>query len=229
VGSLVLARPAQGEVVYTPTNITIKTFHGRPKDVFSLDLNNDGVIDFTLTLQVGVIPCVLGGFGALSFVDEIPANRNGVEGVLPSALKRGDSIGSSQTFYAGSRQLRRYDGCNGGHVSGEFGAAKAYLGLMLQSMGKTYYGWARLSVIADATEASVTLTGYAYETTPGEPINAGQTTGTMNEMNEDSSGGAYLITPIPDTVQPVFVRTLTLADPGVLWRRIEPGWRTIRK
>jgi hypothetical protein len=45
--------------------------------------------------------------------------------------------------------------------------------------GETYYGWALLSVSATTKgtnpQAVVTLKGYAYETSPGVPINAGQT------------------------------------------------------
>jgi hypothetical protein len=37
--------------------------------------------------------------------------------------------------------------------------------------GQTYYGWASL----DVGQNTATLTGYAYEASPGMPINARQT------------------------------------------------------
>ena len=50
-----------------------------------------------------------------------------------------------------------------------------YLGLMFQINGETHYGWALLSVENTKKGLLVKLSGYAYETTPGTPINAGQT------------------------------------------------------
>jgi hypothetical protein len=56
---------------------------------------------------------------------------------------------------------------------------EGYLGLMFQIEGETYYGWALLSMIVTAKGAKpkvvVTLKGYAYQTTPGVPIDAVQT------------------------------------------------------
>lgn len=53
----------------------------------------------------------------------------------------------------------------------------AYLGLKIVIEGKTHYGWARLSVQSPGHGVEFSkafLTGYAYETIPNKPINAGK-------------------------------------------------------
>jgi hypothetical protein len=42
-----LAQPAQAEIVYTPANVTIG-----PNQSYALDLNHDGIIDFTIMNQI---------------------------------------------------------------------------------------------------------------------------------------------------------------------------------
>ena len=161
VGLLGLAWPAEAEIVYTPTNIRIGSS-------YNLDLNNDGVTDFTFTvtsLQICDPPgrnCVLWVY---SFV-ETPASGNGVEGAPPARLTRGDRIVPNQIFYGGTGTMACLR-C-GGDWWGEHG----FLGLSLQIDGETHYGWANVAV--NSVTGVVTLRGYAYETIASMPINAGQ-------------------------------------------------------
>lgn len=80
------AMPAEGEVVYTPTNTPI--LMGTP---VSLDLNNDGVIDFTLSNNAGprrppsCSPCTFGEHGSLK-VSPLQAG-NEIWGVSSSVYK----------------------------------------------------------------------------------------------------------------------------------------------
>lgn len=223
VGFLTLGQPAaQAAVVYTPTNVTISAGILHTYGQYGLDLNNDGVIDFTI--RVGYEPtvrCRDGSSRVVTFAEEIPAAGNDAVGAPPAALEKGDPIGPSQTFHAQVGVLRAYSECTL-RWYGAFGGQERYLGLRFQINGKTHYGWARLTAFASGYEARSTVTGYAYETTPGEPINAGQTSGTINEMDEDSSGGASLTNPTPDPVRPVSLRALALWDRGILCRRKEP-------
>jgi hypothetical protein len=48
-----------------------------------------------------------------------------------------------------------------------------YLGLRFMINGETHYGWARMTITKGILHA--VLTGYAYETIPNKPLNAGQT------------------------------------------------------
>jgi hypothetical protein len=62
------------------------------------------------------------------------------------------------------------------------------------------------------------LTGYAYETSPGKGIVAGQTKG-MDDSNIEQPD-AVLTTPIPDSPQPATLGALAMGAPGLpIWRR----------
>lgn len=50
-----------------------------------------------------------------------------------------------------------------------------FLGLKINVNGQVYYGWARLSVKVTNRVASLTIKDYAYESTPGTAILAGNT------------------------------------------------------
>lgn len=226
VGLLALALPAEARIVYTATNVTIKAYILHTQAMYGLDLNNDGVIDVTLSAgYVRLIPCVGGGWGPQAYAGETPAPGNGAEGP-PAALEKGDLIGPSQTYHAQRGELEAYYGCSGDRF-GAFGSQERYLGLMLRIHGETHYGWARLSVIANGAEASTTVTGYAYETTPGTPINAGQTTGAEDASAlrpgvaypKDSGPGAS----VSDPTQAVSSGMLALSEEVPVWRRKEPA------
>lgn len=118
VGLLAVAWPAEAEIVYTPTNITIEPNSECGSSYcnasYNLDLNNDGVIDFTISASrqpsggfiydCGALPTLVPLF--TFSVSEMPASGNGAEGSPPAALSGGDQIGPSQTFYAGQGTLR---------------------------------------------------------------------------------------------------------------------------
>jgi hypothetical protein len=161
VGLLALARPTEAEIVHTHTNITIG-----PNASYNLDLNNDGVTDFTLTITAyrvcDPMPPVSCFWLYYSFV-ETPASGNGAEGSPPTNLVKGDQIGPSQSFYGGTGTIE----CCGNPIG-----LKGYLGLSFQIDGETHYGWAKISV--NMKTGVVTLVSYAYETIANMPINAGQ-------------------------------------------------------
>ena len=51
------------------------------------------------------------------------------------------------------------------------GYAEGYVGVMVSLDGQMHYGWVRISVAADGS--TVTIMDFAYEATPGVPIDAG--------------------------------------------------------
>jgi hypothetical protein len=182
VGLLALALPAEAQIVYTPTNITIGL-----NSSYNLDVNNDGVTDFTITTE---------DFGYLQppwlllngSVSETAASENGA---LIGPLSEGDEIGPDQVFSGGTADLESFSrkcskqkggGCWYKH-SGPWAVdlkGKRYLGLSFQRNGETYYGWVQLTLLIppapwEGSVEGVKLSGYAYESTPGVPINAGQT------------------------------------------------------
>ena len=206
-----LTQPSEAKIVYTKANVHI----GR-NGIYNLDLNNDGITDFTIWRRDGKCP----SYGGES---ETPANGNGAEGAPPEALSKGDPIGPSQTFYGGSGGMYWYERNNkcqpigGGGTWWNLPKGAHYLGLMFQIGGKAHYGWARL-----VGRAPTTLTGYAYETKPGKAIEAGQTR-EADESDEESFGPSASMTfPIPDRPQPASLGMPALGAQGVpLWRRKE--------
>ena len=237
VGLLVLARPADAEVVYTPTNITIG-----PNARYNLDLNNDGITDFTISsfFQGDSGPCGA-PLHATASVAERPASGNGAAGSPPSALGAGDHIGPKQSFYRGTGTLEsdvmtRYEFCEiQNDYSGKWRRSLRYLGLALQINGETYYGWAELQIMwvphfggTPFTAFAATLTGYAYETIPGMKINAGQTTeadgSSALSPGPANRGDSGLVASATDPMQAVSVGTLARGAQEVpLWRRKEPA------
>jgi hypothetical protein len=174
-----LASSAKAEIVYHSADIGISN------GTYNLDVNGDGVTDFTIasTFRTGG-SC---GTGCTLFwsrrLDETPASGNGA---IVGPLRSGQEIGpnevfdGSQAFMSGVSVDRycRFTCKAETFYLGSWLGKTGYLGLSFQVNGQTYYGWARLSCGGKQLGAAGTgtLLGYAYETIPGKAILAGQTT-----------------------------------------------------
>jgi hypothetical protein len=183
VGMLGLAQPAEAKIVYTPANIPI-TVNGAPVQI---DLNHDGVIDFTIADASGTCEHA----------------RKGIHGNLGCSFasfyavpaQNGNEIGSSQTFNGAQCAALLH----AGHIIGagkKFtpdeaimfenvatsanpgpqdcpwtgrGNPGGYLGLKFVVGNDTYYGWA----LVELTHTGPVLAGYAYNDAPGISIKAG--------------------------------------------------------
>jgi len=176
---LAFSEPAEARIVYTTQNITIGPTRGH----YNLDLNHDGVRDFTireyttnstsLWTKLFVAPA---GVNAADIV----ADKRSSYFHLAVALNRGSRIGPSKFRYGGDGTMVFNLWMNGSYDDRGywFNVTDRYLGLQFQIKGKTHYGWARLSVsVGTYLQVNATLTGYAYETIPGKPIIAGKTHG----------------------------------------------------
>jgi len=165
VGMLALASPAEAKIIYTPTDVTIVA-----ADRCRLDLNHDGIADFTLSHW-----SVSLSWTFQSFLSAIPAAGNGVRGCFDAlALKAGAKIGTAASF-CGHLMAAHYPD---GDVGLWRNVKNRYLGLEFKIKGETHYGWARLSVLVEnQIIGTASLTGYAYETLPNRIIIAGQTKG----------------------------------------------------
>lgn len=221
VGMLALAQPAEGKIVYTPAHRVIG-----PKSSYRLDLNHDGITDFTLknSVSCGTDMCFYDLF-------QKPAGDNRAVGyifggqlLLESALTRGVRIGPGKGFPKGTGGLVEIVFSSGGQSTNVFGpwpnTKSRYLGLKLKIRGKAHYGWARFNVKVQRTAITATLTGYAYETIPNKPIVAGKTEGPDgidNNFEQPSSGSLT----VPGRA-PANLGALALGAPGLsAWRREE--------
>jgi len=238
VSLLALAQPTEAKIVYTAANVRIGI-----NQRYDLDLNHDGITDFTLEESRRSYRSVCRRDGRAprgqnkirDLLDAMPDGGNGLEGRIynPNALPKGAHIGGSQSFNnnVGSMAIHTY-GWSWNPFVGRCGqinraggnwlnVTDRYLGLRFILHGETHYGWARLSVqIVTNMGIVTTLTGYAYETIANKAIIAGGTKGADDLASEDFGPGASLTNPIPDTPQPVSLGVLALGAQGVLlWQR----------
>jgi hypothetical protein len=220
-GILGLAQPAEAQIIYTPAHVTIGY-----KGSYSLDLTNDGTIDFILKDEVTA--------NCSTVVDALMAKAalgNAIEGQafrsinLANALKAGETIGASQGFVSPSVGALMGEAYVSGGGFGHFGnwlhVVNRYLGLRFQINGETHFGWARMTVSVNVGTLQSVLTGYAYESQPNTPIVAGQESGQFGRAPVQSpmKGADTSLVPMPPP-QPASLGTLALGAQGLpLWRR----------
>ena len=214
---LALTQSVEAEVVYTPAHHVINA-----NQTYRLDLNQDGTPDFELKNvfntfsgnSAGYLQ-VLPGRNANEVWAAAHAPGCGSEILCAAGLRKGDSVGPTGAFkpdFPGGERMVASDIVSSN--SGSWLNVTRYLGLKFVIEGQTHYGWARLTVTGQRFMITATLTGYAYETTPGKAIFAGATTG-----SEDAESSAPASTP---SSAPTTLAALALGAPGLsMWRRDE--------
>jgi len=207
-GASVAALSPKGiaEVIYTATRDSMV---GNPNGM-NIDLNHDGVIDFNVYSY---------DFSGVSYLQVHP-KVSGNEVVFVSfsgeaaALSPGAYIGPAVKF-SPNATLMAFGYPAVLSVGPWAYARKHYLGLEFMIGGKLHYGWARLNVGSDGAA----LTGYAYETVPNRPIQAGLTHsgddfGTLVPQSLTPEGNS--------TLKNATLGLLAQGAPGLeLWRRKE--------
>jgi hypothetical protein len=183
-GVFCAAQAAEAEVVYTPSNTPItQGFAGGA--LTPLDLNNDGTPDFTFS-NFSYRTHGLGG-SSLKLIPAQPANEvwgtqlTGERRVTAAALPAGVQVGSKGNFASSPQglDLAIVDVSLTSFASGSWlGVETAYLGLEFVINGEVHYGWARVKFVAPGDFSSGSIYGYAFESTPNQPIVTGQTSGT---------------------------------------------------
>jgi hypothetical protein len=185
VSALALVQPAQGSVVVTKTNIQIN-FGNQA----SIDLNKDGVNDFTLAdIGANYDHFFYHTFAAIPLEGgKVMGGNRGVFGPYASALVKGAGIGPSAHFSSspalGQLTVERLAGTASASTFTTYygkwkpGTGVHYLGVKFLIKGATHYGWIRLEMTAGMDG---TVTEYAYETVTNKKITAGQTTDSSDE------------------------------------------------
>jgi hypothetical protein len=207
VSVLALAGVSEATVVYTETYQVTHT--GFP---LYIDLNHDGIKDFLVrtTFYFGSSGSEIGlaasGYrNANNLVAGRRFSRSGYFSSAAFALRAGARIGPKGNFSVPFpfMAVELFDGVGsqysdlGPWVGTGGGVRDRYLGLKFVINGEVHYGWARFSVTLghhrQFDDVSGTLTGYAYETVPDEPIVAGQMAGAdVITMQPETLGGLAL-------------------------------------
>jgi hypothetical protein len=223
---------AEATVVATPANIVVPDGGG----IIQFDINRDGQMDFGLswgnigpagkhrktcssncpppsTSQLKVVPAQV--------ANEVwqTGSKAGFFGsaiYCAAALAPGRRVGPAAKFEPGNKALFWYYANFATFQSacrwGEKGPRDSYMGVkFLDTGGNLHYGWVRVSLAG-----SVTITGYAYETTPNMGITTGVTHGADDARMMEP---AELLAP---GSAPASLGMLALGAPGlVAWRRLE--------
>mgnify|MGYP001330019906 CR=1 FL=1 len=207
VGVLALSQPAEAKIIYTPSNIPIPANGG----AVSVDLNHDGVVDFTFSNIVisgahpgsrpGVRPPE-GTFGVFLFVNPAQGGNgigasNSFAGIECAAeLRPGRNVGPGKNFQSRYLPMSSIFGTYGnpGTQHCEWNGNKGgFLGLKFTVGGNTFYGWAHVTL-----GTVPAITGYAYENVPNTAIVTGATRGP--EERSDASRPLVLPAPQPATL-----------------------------
>jgi hypothetical protein len=183
VVAAVTAVPAAAEVVYTQVNISVPV-----GGYYNIDVNGDGVTDFTLGSKLLQGYCQAGDEYEWSLT-AIPANGNAVViaadhtgANYASSLTKGVPVDTSQSFSTSASLMAElyWGNCGAGTFGEWLNLPARYLGLQFQDEAKqTHYGWAEMSTAAYVDQnghlqTSTILLGFAYETVPGQGILTGQ-------------------------------------------------------
>jgi len=182
VSALALAQPAEARIVYTKTHVVLTGF---PHTSYLLDLNHDGINDFSLS--GGYYFFQSGNAATLRCIPEGSLNgarvpKKGFVMALPAGVRVGPGERFNQSEFMGKVTYVSSPppGFYGPWVNDGRGVKDRYLGLKFMINGRAHYGWARLDVKVRGqyiVGITATLTGYAYETVPNKPIIAGRTKG----------------------------------------------------
>ena len=189
VNLLALARPAEAEIIFTPTHVVIGV---GGLGSYDLDLNSDGLTDFAIHAAhfCNTDQCFYFLFDRMPQGNGIVGtSRGGSWSPEAAVLKPGAPIGPSQKFFGKDVSMASfYFGGGGSSANGNWAnVSNRFLGLSFKINGETHYGWARLSVKDSNLKIKAVLTGYAYETTPNHPIRAGQEAGDVDPSASDAT------------------------------------------
>jgi hypothetical protein len=200
VGAMAFLPRAEAEVVFTKTWVPITP----NTSITNLDLNNDGIVDFTISNFNK--SCSSNSRCFEEIMNALAQNSgNAVWGTnsYAAALGSGVSVGSKGKFepghqFMGSEQV--FGGTSGVAYNsrGQWRqTTNRYLGLKFIIQGEVHYGWVRMDVAAALGGMYAAVSGYAYETVPNTPILTGQKSGAPKETNSGKKGSASVDVPAP--------------------------------
>jgi hypothetical protein len=181
-----LAIPATAEVVYTQVNASFSV-----GGYYAIDLNHDGVADFSLRSPILQGLCQSGDQDLWSLT-VTPASGNSVAVMsgqpnsgLAAALPNNVAVNATEVYSTATSVMAELQwGYCGSYSLGQWwGIPSGYLALQFRAPdGTIHYGWAKVSTAAyvdryGVVHSTTVVWGYAYETIAGQAIMTGQTSG----------------------------------------------------
>lgn len=169
------------EIIYTDIDDVVLEVD----DIFNLDINGDGSLEFQFSVGSNTSSGSVWSFGSVFGLVSASSVGNSANQVIGytgayfnygSALNSGDQIGPdgpwlSYPSYGNSAVLAsNYYGVTYGDFPGQ---GERFLGIKFSALGNIHYGWVR--VVADLNPVSITIMDYAYDNTANQAIEAGAT------------------------------------------------------
>ncbi len=185
-----MTTPAGSTIIYT--DINPDTLISSTYAIYNLDLNKDGITDFTINRDTHTSVCdpVFIYYLTIINLSAKPANANNA--IISDGASHAYALDSSaaiipaslwatapQVLLIGARGDYRCVASFHGSYNW-LNAADKYLGLKFIKGNNTYYGWARLQATFYNTsnprlrDVKLTIKEYAYNSSPNQPILAGQ-------------------------------------------------------
>ena len=193
-GAMLFSASANAQIVYTDVNpdSTITFLGSSGIKSYNVDLNNDGISDYSISSVRNGNICQHGGMVYRSQVSVSAFNTNAVVAVTsttyPLAMNFNNVISSGLSLSASGLVYSTYWGnCGTGSLNLWPNSVDRYLGLKLTVGANTYYGWARMLVVF-GTQPTFTIKDYAYNSVPNQPIRAGETICTIPTVGLTQSG-----------------------------------------
>lgn len=203
VSLLALAQPSLAEVVYTPTH------QPQHDGKMLIDLNNDGITDFTINedpagerrlkrqeSSLASSRTVFSEFLSAPKLNRVAINSLGEVSAIPAGQQIDQGIPfrvvGARVFMYGCFVHEGISSTFSGCTGSWWNTSDRYLGLAFSIRGEMHFGWARLKTTGSVYSHDVFMTGYAYETVPGRPIRAGQTTGDDASDNDPGAQSGTL-------------------------------------
>ena len=206
--AIVAASGANAQIVYTdPQDVSVDDdADANGFSVVGLDLNNDMTFDFIVAARDTTV-----GGSRIRFTVAAPyGTASAIAGETPSAydyalaLNSGDMIDNTLNWIAATNTMAyNVDSANPYNENWN-GVTDKYLGLQFTVGGNTHYGWARLDV--QAIGDVFTLKDYAFNASPDQGIEAGQTAGLLMEQMESM---VHFVNQSDNTVKVVISSALT--------------------
>lgn len=175
-GATALAPSANASIVFTKVDFTVG--HG----TFNIDLNHDGIPDFTLrnystgysSFYIQQLTVVGGANASAKVIGETLYNRLHAW-AAPLSWSIGPNSPKGFVNVKGAPALMASGVCTFYcNPHGAFGrATDKFLGFQFSINGEVHYGWARISARLRGNLITAVVTGFAYETQPNTAILAG--------------------------------------------------------
>ena len=214
VTSMMISATVNAQIVYTDVipDLVIDT----TGNVYALDMNNDGTIDFNLSFTKSIVSSTRCSGTRNSYSVKISPADSILDNVAnlsyaginyPPSINKDTLIDSTGYIWGKSASqilvnVAWY--CSGRGIpfsynwrstmTGKWNAATdKYLGLRFKVGSNTYYGWLWLTV----GNGSYTIKGYAYNSIPNQPILAGDTGSVTTGISENSIASSINLFPNP--------------------------------